>query len=100
MLLLDNDDTRSCCCCCCCCCYTISSKLLMIPRPVPPQRLSDVLANRTNWMLVDRSLVSFDGTQCDKVGTSFTAFRYHSDRCKRAPQVRHETICNGCAFGA
>lgn len=77
--------------CCCCCC--VSSKLLMMPRPVRPQSLSDVLGNRTNWMLVDRSMVSFDGTQCDKVGTSFTAFRYHSDRCKRAPQVRHEPVC-------
>lgn len=64
-----------------------SPKLLMIPRPRAGQTLPDVLNNRTAWMLVDRSLISFDGTQCDRVGTSFTAFKYHTDRCKRAPQV-------------
>eukprot|EP00879_Flechtneria_rotunda_P030746 GHRR01033419.1.p1 GENE.GHRR01033419.1~~GHRR01033419.1.p1 ORF type:complete len:158 (+),score=40.91 GHRR01033419.1:1102-1575(+) len=64
-----------------------SEKVLMIPHPKKGQTLQDVFANKTEWMLLDRSLISFTGTECDKVGTSFTAFRYQAAGCKRAPQV-------------
>eukprot|EP00877_Chromochloris_zofingiensis_P011445 jgi/Chrzof1/6554/Cz19g00260.t1 len=65
----------------------LSSKLLMIPRPLTNQTLDDVLGDKSNWMLVDTSLVSYDGQACDKVGTSFGAFRNQANGCKRAPQV-------------
>ncbi|KAF6259714.1 dihydrouridine synthase-domain-containing protein [Scenedesmus sp. NREL 46B-D3] len=65
----------------------LSERVLLIPHPRSGQSVSDVFANRTEWMLLDRSRVSFDGGECDKVGTSFTAFRYQPGACVRAPQV-------------
>ncbi|KAF8065442.1 HAP2 [Scenedesmus sp. PABB004] len=66
----------------------LSEKVLMIPRPRVGQSVQDVFANRSEWLLLDRSRISFDGTECDKVGTSFTAFRYQPGGCTRAPQAR------------
>lgn len=40
----------------------------MIPHPKSGQSLEDVFANRSEWMLLDRSRISFDGSECDKVG--------------------------------
>lgn len=64
----------------------------MIPRPLTNQTLDDVLGDKSNWMLVDTSLVSYDGQACDKVGTSFGAFRNQANGCKRAPQVS-QAVC-------
>lgn len=48
-----------------CCC---SERVLMIPHPKSGQSLQDVFNNRSEWMLLDRSRISFDGSECDKVG--------------------------------
>ncbi|WIA16742.1 hypothetical protein OEZ85_013396 [Tetradesmus obliquus] len=65
----------------------LSERVLMIPHPRNGQSINDMFNNRTEWMLVDRSKISFTGNECDKVGTSFTAFRYQTGACVRAPQV-------------
>lgn len=39
----------------------------MLPHPKQGQTLQDVFANRSEWMLIDRSRISFDGGECDKV---------------------------------
>lgn len=57
-----------------------SSKVLLIPAP-SDMGLDQILkASPEKWMIVDRSQVSTDGTQCNKIGTAFTAFRYDSRR--------------------
>lgn len=47
--------------------HVCSEKVLMIPHPQSGQTVSQVFANRTEWMLMDRSRISFDGSECDKV---------------------------------
>jgi hypothetical protein len=56
----------------------------MIPHPRNGQSVNDVFANRTEWMLLGRSRISFDGGECDKVGnddwhrpSGHAAFRQH-----------------------
>eukprot|EP00775_Hariotina_reticulata_P002496 gene2496-2799_t len=65
----------------------LSERVLMIPNPKVGQSSQDIFGNRSEWLLLDRSKISFDGTECDKVGTSFSAFRYQTVGCRRAPQV-------------
>ena len=37
---------------------------------------TDVLmSNTAEWMMIDRSLVSLTGTECDKIGVSYSGFR-------------------------
>ena len=33
------------------------------------------------WMAIDTSMISFDGTQCNKVGTSYTGFNGQPNKC-------------------
>jgi hypothetical protein len=47
----------------------------MIPHPRNGQSVNDVFANRTEWMLLDRSRISFDGGECDKVCNGDMVFR-------------------------
>jgi hypothetical protein len=51
-------------------CAACSERVLMIPHPRNGQSVSGVFANRTEWMLLDRSRISFDGGECDKVGNT------------------------------
>ena len=37
-------------------------------------------ANMTGWMMVPQDLITLDGTECNKVGASFAAFRYQPVR--------------------
>jgi hypothetical protein len=46
---------------------TCSERVLMIPHPKSGQSMQEVFANRTEWMLMDRSRITFDGSECDKV---------------------------------
>jgi hypothetical protein len=36
-----------------------------------------------NWLLVDQNLVSQSGTDCDRIGTGFSAFRNQGSPCQR-----------------
>lgn len=35
------------------------------------------------WMLLDQGLYTLDGSECNKIGTSFQAFQFESDKCHR-----------------
>lgn len=35
-------------------------------------------SNTSEWLMMDTSLVSLDGTTCNKIGTSYTAFQFQS----------------------
>eukprot|EP00897_Mesotaenium_endlicherianum_P009056 jgi/Mesen1/8179/ME000044S07453 len=35
------------------------------------------------WMLVDPGMYTLDGSECNKIGASFSAFRFESDRCHK-----------------
>jgi len=50
---------------------------------VSPGGLQALSANMSGWMLVDQSLVTLDGSECNKIGVGFSAFRYQP---VRAPQ--------------
>ncbi len=40
-----------------------------------------VLTSKTSqWMIMDLSLISLDGTTCNKVGTNYEAFQFQSVR--------------------
>ena len=64
------------------CCFSLppllfpSSALPSLSFPCRPPPLLD-------WLLLDRSLFSLDGSQCDKIGASFSAFQYQADKCRR-----------------
>ncbi len=46
-------------------------------------------SNLGQWMMVDKSMVSVDGTECNKAGTSYPAFQYQavSPHCNFPLQV-------------
>lgn len=59
---------------------TFSSKYLFIPSyPVDD---SMVKAGSKFWQFVDRQLVTLDGSECNKIGTSYTAFRNQQKGCE------------------
>lgn len=61
----------------------LQHKYVMVPFP-KGMSPGDVLRTGTEaWTILDRDQVSVDGSQCDRVGTSFTAFRYQSGACER-----------------
>ena len=51
---------------------SLENKVLFLPK-YEKLDLSGGL-DRTHQLLIEREQVSFDGSQCNKVGTSFTAF--------------------------
>ncbi|GLC48085.1 hypothetical protein PLESTB_000713300 [Pleodorina starrii] len=69
----------------------LSNRLLMLPgRPgLPVQMLNDTIAkvrsfNRTYWMIIEKNMTSLDGRTCDKIGTSYSAFRNQDQACRSA----------------
>ena len=60
---------------------TLSDKLLM----VPPLDVAGSLPPVHEWLLLDKGMVTLDGSECDKVGVGFSAFRGQPMRCFRAP---------------
>ncbi len=61
--------------------------VLLVPQPTGASPDQILTTDRSTWLLVDPSMVSFDGSTCDRVGTSFTAFKWQAGGCGRAPQV-------------
>jgi hypothetical protein len=58
----------------------LGSKVLLTPsKPMSHLR---VLVGSPFWMLVDRSQITFDGTECNKIGTSYSAFRSQGNKCE------------------
>ena len=61
----------------------LSEKYLLVPHPKglgPNEVLSQ---NSDRWLLLDKSFVSLEGHECDKIGVGFTPFRYQEERCGR-----------------
>ena len=55
-----------------------SEKMLMVPDS--PEGLAD----QTQWMMVDKNRVTLDGSECNKIGTSFEAFKVRQvDACRQ-----------------
>ncbi|KAK9805195.1 hypothetical protein WJX72_005302 [[Myrmecia] bisecta] len=63
----------------------LSSSYLMIPHPAGVSAAAVLNANQSTWMVVDNTMVSLDGTTCNKIGTSYTAFRYQAGACAQLP---------------
>lgn len=61
----------------------LSEKILLIPTPRGASSQEIFNGDKSRWMLVDKGRFSLTGTDCDKIGSSFTAFRSHPDKCKR-----------------
>lgn len=34
-----------------------------------------------NWLLLNKNMVSLDGTECNKVGTGYQAFQFQASKC-------------------
>ena len=45
-------------------------------KPSYPSTNSLVLEGTRAWMLIDKTLFTLDGTECNKIGVSYNAFRY------------------------
>jgi len=58
-----------------------ATKYLMVPSS--PTSHPRYVAGMSSWLLVDKTDVTLDGSVCDKVGVSYSAFRHHSNRCSR-----------------
>eukprot|EP00892_Ulva_mutabilis_P000250 jgi/Ulvmu1/10225/UM060_0025.1 len=56
----------------------LTSQLLLMPELASVTRLQPA-----EWMLLDRGMVTLDGSECNKIGVGFTAFRYQSEKCGR-----------------
>ena len=56
-----------------------ATKYLMVPSQ--PATHARVRAGVSSWLLVDKQAVTLDGTACNKVGTSYAAFRHQSSPC-------------------
>ena len=60
----------------------LGGSVLLIPHPPDATSLTQILTQNTSeWLVVDKSLVSLDGRDCDRVGTSFSAFRSQPGAC-------------------
>lgn len=59
----------------------LTSKLLFVP--TLPSSHERVLAGKDALMLLDKNRITFDGRECDKIGVSYSAFRYASDKCNQ-----------------
>lgn len=63
----------------------LSEKYLFVPSS--PSTHPRVVAGTDYWMLLDRSSADFSGLTCNKIGVSFSAFRYQGGACGNWPQA-------------
>jgi len=56
---------------------------LYLLMPSRPKTHAMVLEGRKNWMLINANLITFSGTECNKIGTSFTAFQTQGNKCEQ-----------------
>lgn len=49
--------------------------------PSKPSSHYRALVGSPFWMILSKDYISFDGSQCNKVGTSYTGFRGQSNKC-------------------
>lgn len=58
---------------------TLSNKLLM--RPVLSKTAPDSQPVSSLWLFVERSQVTFDGSECNKIGVNYAAFQNQNNKC-------------------
>ena len=59
---------------------------LLLFTPSQPPNHSRVLMGSRRWMLINNNKVSYDGTECNKVGTSYSAFANQPNQCAQRVQ--------------
>ncbi|CAI5526353.1 unnamed protein product [Closterium sp. Naga37s-1] len=62
----------------------LSDRLLSVPLQPGSPTFGRFTSDTSGWLLVDKERYSLDGSECSKVGTSFSAFRFEPDRCQRS----------------
>ncbi|CAI5513237.1 unnamed protein product [Closterium sp. Naga37s-1] len=62
----------------------LSDRLLSVPLQPGSPTFGRFTSDTSGWQLVDKERYSLDGSECSKVGTSFSAFRFEPDRCQRS----------------
>ncbi|CAG9465795.1 unnamed protein product [Pedinophyceae sp. YPF-701] len=63
----------------------LSERYLMVPDPADGDILTMATQRIDEWVLLDKSMVSVSGRECDKAGTSFEAFASQANACGRLP---------------
>ena len=48
--------------------------------------LCDLQGGHNEWLMVDKHLVDLTGRTCNKLGVSFTGFRYQRNGCRQQRQ--------------
>lgn len=56
----------------------LTSKFLLRPR-VPTAESTQ----SSNWLLVDRQMVTIDGSECNKIGVGYSAFQNQANKCQQ-----------------
>jgi len=54
--------------------------------PSKPRSFTRVQMGSRYWMFIEKAGVSFGGTECNKVGTSFSAFNHQNNKCRQLVQ--------------
>lgn len=49
-------------------------------KPTSPSSHHKVKAGKSGWMFIDKSLVTLDGSECNKIGVGYSAFKYESSK--------------------
>ncbi|CAI5951715.1 unnamed protein product [Closterium sp. NIES-64] len=62
----------------------LSDRLLSVPLQPGSPTFGRFTSDTSGWLLVDKERYSLDGSECNKVGTSFSAFRFEPERCQRS----------------
>eukprot|EP00850_Spirogloea_muscicola_P008924 SM000049S16695 [mRNA] locus=s49:93424:102369:+ [translate_table: standard] len=60
----------------------LASYYLSVPQMVAGS-LGNLTTSVTGWLILDKSVYTLDGSECNKVGSSFAAFRYEASRCQK-----------------
>lgn len=58
----------------------LQSKFLLRPKPIINTNQSASVS--TNWLLIDNSAITFDGSECNKIGVSYSAFQNQNNACQ------------------
>jgi hypothetical protein len=66
----------------------LTSQRLLLPALMDMSQLRPA-----EWMLVDPTLITMDGSECNKIGVGFSAFRLDPSWAQCFPPVRKTNIC-------
>ena len=61
--------------------FSLHSKLLLAPDPASAGGSEELRRGQGDWLVLDREQVDLSGTQCNKVGVWFQAFRHQEQFC-------------------